>query len=211
MATDWIALWNGLNQRQQAYLEAVYFHDQRQEANERQRAARERIARPADQWRWIQYDPKPEQGDYDPPLRSALRAAGLIDPGTGSTFEALASRGYIARKWDHFTVIGGVYSVLWVQITPKGRKLIRGVKGYKPPKRRAKGELSPGQWDTLEKLYTAGDQGISHYKLFWPYCLRLRDYNPPLLREARRGEQTDLLFITESGRRFYDERKHQKT
>lgn len=208
MATDYRALWDELNTRQQTYLLAVYDQDQRQEENERIRANRMQRSRPADEWRWVEYDPPP-MTDYTPPLKAELRRAGMVDPGTGSTFEALASRGYIKRKWDRYSTITGTYSALWVRMTPKGRKLVRQAKGYQAPKRRAKGELSPRQWDTLKKLYEAGEQGLDYHRLWWPHCVRLRDYTPPLLAEKRipnvPGSAANFrVVITEAGRAFVE-------
>lgn len=77
--------WGDLNERQRAYLEAIYDQDQENEA----------IALG-----------QQSNGDgcingiipelnLDSPLRSRLRTAQLIDEGTGSTFTALADRHYI--------------------------------------------------------------------------------------------------------------------
>lgn len=205
MPTDFNALWNELNARQQTYLELVYQEDQRQEKYERERAARDMSSRPADEWRWIQYDPTNDQPF--PALHMALDEKKLIDPGTGSTFEALSARGYIDRKWERFPTVGGFDTVLWVQITRQGRKVVREGKGYSARKRRPKGQLSEGQWQTLEKLYHAGERGFDYASLWWPHCLRLRDYKPPLMVERNSGNalfRDYRVFISEEGQRFYE-------
>jgi hypothetical protein len=81
------ATWQSLNKRQQAYLTAIYEVDQEQEAAERARAARFYHARPAEEWRWMLYATLAFTGDT--PVKRRLRTVGLVDPGTGSTFEAL--------------------------------------------------------------------------------------------------------------------------
>jgi hypothetical protein len=78
--------WQKLNLRQQTYMKEIYMQDQAQERAEKRRAAREWNSRPADEWRWILY----ENTMYGhTPLKQAIKDAGMVDPGTGSTFEAL--------------------------------------------------------------------------------------------------------------------------
>lgn len=81
--------WATLNDRQRAYLRALYVCDQATEAMRRERAARGFYDRtPASEWRWQLYGP------VAPPsaLYTALRSAGLVDPGTGATWQALEDR-----------------------------------------------------------------------------------------------------------------------
>jgi len=81
-----------LNERQRAYLRALYDCDQATEAMRRERAARGAYDRtPASAWRWQMYGP------VAPPsaLYTALRNARLVDPGTGATWQALEDRGLV--------------------------------------------------------------------------------------------------------------------
>lgn len=82
--------WEDLNDRQRAYLRALYDCDQAKEVERRQRAAQGFYDRtPASEWRWVLYGP------VAPPaqLYAALRGAGLVDPGTSATWQALEERG----------------------------------------------------------------------------------------------------------------------
>lgn len=82
-------LWDELNERQQTYMRLIFEQDQAQEQAEKQRSARTRISRPADEWRWILYA-NTMYGHT--PLKQAIKDAKMVDPGTGSTFKALEER-----------------------------------------------------------------------------------------------------------------------
>ncbi|HET8852391.1 MAG TPA: hypothetical protein VFN02_07685 [Ktedonobacteraceae bacterium] len=96
--------WADLNERQQRCLQAIYDQDQENERLEKSRWSRGGRPRPAVEWRWMYYGIVPEL-NMDSPLRRRLRAARLIDEGTGSTFTALAERKYILIQYK--PVIGG--------------------------------------------------------------------------------------------------------
>jgi hypothetical protein len=82
--------WIELNDRQRAYLRALYDCDQASEAERRDRAARGFYDRtPAVEWRWQLYGPT----EPPSPLYRTLRRAKLVDPGTGATWRALEDRG----------------------------------------------------------------------------------------------------------------------
>jgi len=86
------AMWAELNERQRAYLRALYDCDQAEERARRQMAARGHWSRAqASEWRWVMYEPV----SLPSALYSALRTAGLVDPGTGSTWAALRDRGLV--------------------------------------------------------------------------------------------------------------------
>ncbi len=87
--------WADLNERQQEYMKAIYEVDQLQEQYEKQRAARDRRSRPADEWRWLIYADT-ERGHT--PLKQRIVDKKLNDPGTGSTFSALESRELILNS-----------------------------------------------------------------------------------------------------------------
>lgn len=118
------ALWAELNERQQAYMRIIYDHDWTQEYWAKKEAMRTRRSRPADQWRWIEYVDYPHGHS---PLKRDLKEKGLVDPGTGSTFEALRRRGYILVKSEK---VGPHPLSDWtteVRLTTKGRRLVREV------------------------------------------------------------------------------------
>jgi hypothetical protein len=234
MATSWSKLWEELNKRQQTYLQAVYEEDQAAEDfyKHKWNVYKQGYPPPASEWRWILYGP------VEPPskLYSKLRAADLVDPGTGSSFESLDKRGYLKRKWEPDKTFPEL-ELLYVQMTPRGRRLIREALGQQPKPKRIKGRLTQAQWRALKALYQAGEQGARsdgsgyYYKekrFSWPALLRLRDYQPePLMRETSRPEQftryrdiykpekgtyTETKFIsyaqiTKAGQQFYEQHK----
>lgn len=116
--------WDSLNERQRTYLQTVYEVDQETEHYIRLRAAQGYWSRvPASEWRWMAYNAA------NATLYDRLYLRKLVDPGSGSTFEALASRKLILRKWE-YDGLGG--SILFVQITRAGRKLVRDALGLSP-------------------------------------------------------------------------------
>jgi hypothetical protein len=90
--------WADLNERQQQYMQAIYETDQEQEADERGMWKRGGTPRPASVWRWMEYGVFDGVGST---LYTKLYLRKLIDEGTGSTFNALESRGFITCKWGH--------------------------------------------------------------------------------------------------------------
>jgi hypothetical protein len=182
-------VWAELNERQRAYLRTLYECDQATEAGRREQAARGHWDRtPASVWRWQMYGPA------DSALYMRLHAAGLVDPGTGSTWTALENRKLVQCR--HVPNTFGV-QLLEVQITPLGRKVVRAATGEQRPKPPPKGQLRERQWAALARLYAAGDAGeLSEDMMYgrggfdWMRTLlRLRDYKPsPLMEEYRAPE-----------------------
>lgn len=226
MATDWVGFWQALNERQQAYLQAIYELDQANEQYYKQswHVSRQGYPPPSSEWRWILYGPVSPMSK----LEQALRAQRLIDPGTGSTFESLDQRGCIERKWDEETL-------LYVKMTARGRRVIKAATGQPKRQKRHPGQLSKSQWRALKALYEAGQEGVrysetggyeyQHHRLSWPAMRRLRDYKPePLMREGAKSEpftrfrdlhkpelgtytetkRVSYAFITEAGIAFYE-------
>lgn len=204
---DPVALWAALNERQQTYLRAVYDCDQAKEAGRRLDAARGYIfdRTPASEWRWVMYGPTGPPSE----LHMKLHTAGLVDPGTGSTWKALEDRGLIETGEipDAFGI-----RLLRIKITPKGRKVVRagtGEHGYKAP---PKGQLRERQWECLAALYAAGDAGLGDLALpfdWWYTIRRLDEYKPKPLAEAwhptrHRGLDHFERRITEAGRAYYE-------
>lgn len=211
----------GLNNRQRAYLQAIFDTDQAVEADMRSMPFRPFQDRPkASEWRWLEYsEPIPEIDKPASRLYAAIKQVAKIDQGTGSTFSALADRGLIQvveRGPDRYTHI---------RLTPTGRKLVRswtGAKAYKAP---PAGTLREWHWRALAKAYAAGDEGLDgsygdYANIGWNTWLRLRDYKLGPLAVRGRGalvEEIDArghvglgigpyrLRITANGRALYDQ------
>jgi hypothetical protein len=200
--------WATLNDRQRAYLRALYECDQATEAMRRERAARGFYDHtPASEWRWQLYGPTA------PPsaLYTALRSAGLVDPGTGATWQALEDRALVQCRSvpDAFGV-----QLLEVQITAAGRKAIRAASDEQRTPRVPKGQLRERQWAALARLYVAGDAGEASEAMIhgrggfdWTRTLlRLRDYTPQPLLEEFPDPQNQLharMHLTPFGRAYY--------
>lgn len=90
------AIWLALNERQRAYLKALYDCDQAEEANRRERAARGDWDRtPASEWRWQMYGPVGPPSQLYNLLRAADACAALVRalaPGQSTTPEEAARR-----------------------------------------------------------------------------------------------------------------------
>lgn len=185
--------WGNLNERQRQYLQAIYDQDQENERYEKSQWTRGYRPRPAIEWRWMYYGIQPLTGS-DSPLRSRLRAAELVDPGTGATFEALEKRGYILCRYQ--PVVAGD-PLVYIQITPKGRKLVREGTGAKPERALPPGTLREWHWRALALAWQsrpAGVQSESGYygHIGWNTWLRLRDYKAgALIEEYQTWQQVE--------------------
>jgi hypothetical protein len=118
--------WADLNERQQQYMQAIYETDQEQEADERGAWKRGSTPRPASVWRWMEYGAFDGVGST---LYTKLYLRKLVDEGTGSTFNALESRGFITCKYTWKRRDGGRESLerfLMLQMTPRRMMLERG-------------------------------------------------------------------------------------
>jgi hypothetical protein len=197
--------WGDLNPRQQAYLEIAYDVDQAAEALRRSEAAAGQWSKtPAAVWRWLMYGPtSPESTLYD-----RLRGRGLVDPGTGATWEALETRGLVECRHTP-TADGG--RLLEIKLTPKGRKLVRTATAEIRTPVRKKGQLRPRQWAALVQLYTAGTAGLPAAVLdrqfdWWYTSLRLRNLGYfEEYETSPSAEQRYWRRITAAGQAHYDE------
>jgi hypothetical protein len=198
------ALWDDLNERQRTYLQALYECDQASEAERRDLAARGFYDRtPASEWRWQMYGPT----EPPSPLYRKLYQAGLVDPGTGATWQALERRGLVECR----TI--GTVQLLQLQISPLGRKLVRAATREQPRPRPPKGQLRERQWAALARLYAAGDEGIHSEQMRHGFdwtrtLLRLRDYKPePLLEEFHDPVVyiVGRMRLTTYGRSYYEQ------
>jgi hypothetical protein len=219
--------WDDLNERQQTYLKLIYENDQVQEQNEKWRAARTWHVQPASVWRWILYA-NTEYGHT--PLKQAIKDAGYVDPGTGSTFKALEERGLILAESTRINPHRRSELIVNVQITKAGRRLVRSALNIKGRVTLPVGTLREWHWKALCRAYVQGDEGFhSDAKLddgfgyvSWNTCLRLRDYivkgkDRPLIKEKRYpceprqiaiGYFQDFehrLCITDYGKQYYRE------
>lgn len=200
--------WDELNERQQKYLQVIYEVDQDQEQYERSMWTRGGTPRKASVWRWMDYATL-DGGDTQ--LKSRLRSNKLINEGTGSTFEALERRGLIKCRYSYKTrdgipvLMAPGESILAVQITPAGRKLVREATGEKPV-RMVPGTLQEWHWIALAKAYKARPQGLKsevtgrYGNIGWGTWLRLREYKAGDLvkeHEVRRGKRPDGWYYTD--------------
>jgi hypothetical protein len=180
--------WADLNERQQQYLQAIYETDQEQEANERSTWKRGGTPRSASVWRWMEYGVFDGVGST---LYTKLYLRKLIDEGTGSTFNALESRGFIKCKYTWKRRDGGREALerfLMLHITPAGRKLVReatGAKAYRPG---SSGTLREWHWRAMAKAWKARPAGVKdengyYGHIGWNTWLRLRNYKAGALVE----------------------------
>jgi hypothetical protein len=130
-ATELQAIADALNERQRAYLLAVYAEDQRREAAQRGPGGPS-----ASEWRWIEYGPVGAKFLDNPGaflLRRVLDQDGLVDQGTGATWSALIGRKMIkdtkARTGFADARSGRPILSLLLQMTTDGRKVARILKG----------------------------------------------------------------------------------
>jgi hypothetical protein len=104
--------------------------------------------------------------------------AGLVDPGTGATFESLEKRGYILCRYE--PVVAGD-PLVYVQITPKGRKLVRAATGDQREKSLPPGTLHEWHWIAMVKAWKARPQGVKdengyYGHIGWNTWLRLTPF-----------------------------------
>jgi hypothetical protein len=201
-----LAIWARLNARQQSYLKLIYQIDRVTEREEKQRAFRGQ-RRPAEVWRWLFYGDVAL--DVASPLKQSICDEHLVDPGTGSTFQALEQRKLIECR--------GAVPQLDVKLTPLGRKVARTGLGEPSPRRTRtpKGMLSEAAWEALVLAYAAGAEGLHEgwgfrfggvHVFTWE---RLQAYpEGPLVKEiyhpaTSRCSSCSRMHITQLGILFY--------
>jgi len=201
--------WQELNQRQQATLTAIYKSDQKAEQQETTRWRLWRERTPADVWRKLRYPPL---AGIESPLHRFLRVAEVIDPGLGSTLQALERRNLVECGWD----VDG--DLLWIKLTNFGRATVRAGTGEKPPKKQPKGQLRPRQWEALQVAYQAGKEGIKDslglsdysgfsYQYTWSRLCHYYGSNDGLVAEIsywENGKSKYKICITKKGKDFYE-------
>ncbi len=214
--------WADLNERQQHYMQAIYETDQEQEADERGMWKRGGTPRPASIWRWMEYGVFDGVGST---LYTKLYLRKLIDEGTGSTFNALESRGFITCKYTwkrRDGERGSLERFLMLQITKEGRKLVRSTTGAKAYQPGSPGLLREWHWRAMAEAWKARPAGLkSEYgedygHIGWNTWLRLRDFKAgPLIEEySTSGKylahvgytpQIHWLKLSTLGEQFYRE------
>jgi hypothetical protein len=201
-----------LNDRQRAYLLAIFETDQAEEAAWRDEPYRPFQPRPkASEWRWLEYsEPEPLMAWPGSRLWQAIKKASKIDQGTGATFSSLADRGLITVRWKVRNARGN--TVPYLRMTTSGRRLVRSWTGQKAYKAPPAGTLKEWHWRALAKAYVAGDEGLEgEYGVYarigertWQ---RLLEYKRgALVEESPRrslGTPVRRLFITANGRALY--------
>lgn len=200
MAIDWQERWDALNERQQQFMGIIFELDQ--QAEERKRADWKTDWRKTEDWRRLTYVLFNRRARVGGELYERLYKAGLVNEGTGSTFEALAHRDYIKYEPGG----GAGYAPSYVWLTTKGRKLVRTARGITLPPRMPPGTLQEWQWSALVGLYDAFDKGLhrSTCDKQWGYdaTYRLIVYKPMLARTGY-GE---IIYITLAGIEHYETR-----
>src|SRR5256885_14402464 len=89
-------------------------------------------------------------------LYTKLYLRKLVDEGTGSTFNALESRGFIKCKYTWKRRDGGREALerfLMLQITPAGRKLVRSATGEQREKSLLSGTLKEWHWKAMVEAW----------------------------------------------------------
>jgi hypothetical protein len=192
---------------------------QKAEADVKAASSMFNFSRPADEWRWLKYGYNEFGGMM--PLLENIHSRKLNDPGTGSTFKALAERNLILLRHEK-PLIGD--PIPFIRMTPKGRKLVRTAIGEVRPKKQPAGTLREWHWRALVLAYLAEQEekegipqewGLGDYGgISWNTWLRLWNYrlngeSIQLVKEHENRESTDwqkwyyVIRITPAGREFY--------
>lgn len=201
-----------LNDRQQAYLLALYRRDQEAEHANKMSRLRGWETPPASEWRWIEYGPRelPKLLNYDPELRADLGTQGLVDQGAGATWNALADRGLVQREWRPINLGRWRGQTLFVQLTRQGRALARKITGESAP-RKSK-DLSIGAWRVLAFTYARYPATAWIYDAWHSVNLRppepiiISGLGKKLLKQGLVAGYWDNFTLTEVGREFYEDK-----
>ncbi|MBV9026648.1 MAG: helix-turn-helix transcriptional regulator [Streptomycetaceae bacterium] len=147
--------WDALNERQQLYLRELFHEDQEREQLQAQRHLDGAPYIPAAEWRrflFCLHAPASVVG-YTP-AQERLRAAGVHDPGAGSSLSALERRGLIVCHHDTVYVAPlGEVKRTRVELTRAGRSTVRAGLGIERPATPS-GMLSEWLWRILVRVIT---------------------------------------------------------
>ncbi|MEW5729313.1 MAG: hypothetical protein AB1918_15905 [Pseudomonadota bacterium] len=197
-----------LNERQRAYLLAVYAEDQAREA-----AQRGPGGLPASRWRWIEYGPigaKWLDGTAAWLLRRELERQGLVSQGTGATWAALVERGLVKTKQADTGIIDQhrrrILSLM-IQMTTDGRKVARLVKGE--PMTKPKAGAKPLSLSALRLIAYGQEHPTERFDYHAPWGMCPLDYLAALgicrgliKRGLLGGEAPHDMRITDDGKAF---------
>jgi DNA invertase Pin-like site-specific DNA recombinase len=192
------AVWDGLNDRQRAYLEVIYQDDQVHESWISKQAAQGHRTPPADVWRWRPYNAADAQ------IHRQLVQRKMVDPGAGSTLKALADRGLLLTR----ATSTGLGEVVEVRLTTQGRAVARAGLGITRSSR-PKGLLSKGLWRQLVMAVTAEQAGEplaslwrqTHLYLGTGYTLHGRPSRGYLVERKESGRPySSRWYLTDIGR-----------
>jgi hypothetical protein len=216
--------WDALNDRQRAYLTAIFERDQVIEKSARTAwldGVRTGDHPPAAGWdgapnaelgwRWLRWGADAAL-EGDGLIRRPLRDQGQLDQGAGSTLAALERRGLLGvrSRLDRIMVpLRGpvLIDVVYVMLAPKGRAAARAGLGVAatPASRRPKGLLSEFLWGALASLYAAGEEGVD--------SLRRAPTTWRFLEDRREGSFATFVWggaldgryqLSELGRQHYE-------
>ena len=213
--------WDALNKRQQDYLKAIYSVEQETEQQERAIWNHNGHFRPASGWRWMYYGVIPETGAASP-LRRRLMAGKLVDQDTNATFETLAEHKYILLQYRPGM---GDDPLIYMQITPAGRRIIRTALGLQREKPLPSGTLRKRHWRALALAWQSRPAGVKNERgyygrISWNTWVRLRDYTDqreqkPLVEEFHTTDicdsttgapcMTHWIKLTPFGEQYYQE------
>ncbi|MEN3308979.1 MAG: hypothetical protein V7603_5181 [Micromonosporaceae bacterium] len=159
--------WEHLNERQQAYLLAIYDADQAAEVDIADRRRRWQKTPPASEWRWLLYAVDAAGLAGDTGVQAALRRQGKLDPGAGSSLAALRRRGLVQNRGGVQSTMLGTLPTVEVRLTTAGRAAARAGRGEEPKRRTPPGLLSEWLWRALGTLYRAGGTGTLYDHHGW--------------------------------------------
>lgn len=167
------AAWSALNKRQCAYLRAIYREDQATEADMAARRREWLSVPPAAEWRTLTFSVD-SPAARETSIQRRLQAAGIHDPGAGSTLAALARRGLIEVIHDDTIVLGAPVPRVRVRMTRAGRATARAGLDESAPARPPKGLLKRWLWWRLVAIARAGEPGagtdvLGHAGEWWVY------------------------------------------
>lgn len=220
MANKAAETWAQLNERQRTYLTAIYNADQDREKEIADKRRRRIEVPPAAEWRKLRFSLKLPRDLFGyTTIQDVLRGAGEHDAGAGATLAALRRRGLVkvSHGWADLGIM--VVECVYVSLTTAGRAAARaGLPADAAPVKKPAGLLAEWLWDSLAKLYRAGDGGMtmglqprstpmSERTPTWTALQKLRDdqRDGPYIEEFQPpGSRDWWVRITPLGRRHYE-------
>ncbi|MCX5070784.1 hypothetical protein OOJ91_33610 [Micromonospora lupini] len=157
------AAWADLNDRQRTYLAAIYNADQEREREIAGKRRNRVEVPPAAEWRKLRFSLKLPRGLFGyTTIQDVLRAAGEHDSGAGATLAALTRRGLVTTEhgWADLGIM--VVECVYVTLTTPGRAAARAaLPDDAKPVKKPTGLLAEWLWESLARLYRAGEGGMT--------------------------------------------------